>query len=116
MDQDIQELIKLTTIVKVDDNNNRQTIYGENYVSRFTADCGGQINLSDLEQYWKKKWASFGGAWTEERQNYRFLYDSFKLFYYSFEQLKIHRINSIQEIDDKNKILYRFGFYFVSFL
>jgi len=107
MDQDIQELIKLTTIIKVEDNVSRQVIYGEeNYVSRFIADPVGQIDLSGLEQCWKNKWRFLGEAWTQERQNYRFLYDSFRFFYYSFEQLKTYRASSVVEVDDQVKVLY----------
>ncbi len=98
MDADIQKLIDLTTIVKVDDNMSRQTIFGDEYfVSRFQNDQGQQVNLNDFENNWNNKWKSFGNNWNEERQNYRFLYDSFKLFYFSFEQLRFNKVACINE-------------------
>jgi hypothetical protein len=98
MDPDIKKLIDSTTIVKVDDNVSRQTIFGDEYfVSRFQEDQGQQVNLSDFEDNWNNKWKSFGNNWNEERQNYRFLYDSFKLFYFSFEQLRFNKVECINE-------------------
>lgn len=98
MDSDIRKLIDLTTIVKVVDNLSRKTIFGDEYfVSRFQKDQGQQVNLSDFENNWKNKWQSFGNNWNEERQNYRFLYDSFKLFYFSFEQLRFNKVACINE-------------------
>lgn len=100
MDNDIKKLIKLTTIVKVDDNASRKTIFGdEHYISRFQKDKGNQVDLGSLEQYWKNKWQSFGSVWNKDRQNYRFLYDSFKLFYYSFEQLIFNKVSCTKEIN-----------------
>lgn len=96
MDEDIQKLINSTTIVKVEDNLNRQVIFGdEYYVSRFQRDQGKQIDLSDLVRHWENKWIFFGDSWTKEGQNCRFLYDSFRLFYHSFEQLMRNKADSI---------------------
>ncbi|MCR4323129.1 MAG: hypothetical protein NUV61_03535 [Candidatus Azambacteria bacterium] len=107
MNQDIEKLINSTTIVKVIDNKRRVIIFGDEYfASRFQRDQGQQIDSSSLEGSWDKKWRSFGDIWAPERQNYRFLYDSFKLFYYSFEQLRFNKLQSIQNYDDKKKILY----------
>ena len=108
MDHDIQNLIDLTTIVKVDDNTTRKTIFGDEYfVSRFQKDQGQQVNLSDFEDNWNNKWKSFGNNWNEGRQNYRFLYDSFKLFYFSFEQLRFNKVACINEaFGNKLKMLH----------
>ena len=108
MDHDIQNLIDLTTIVKVDDNTTRKTIFGDEYfVSRFQKDQGQQVNLSDFVDNWKNKWKSFGNNWNGERQNYRFLYDSFELFYFSFEQLRFNKVACINEaFGNKLKMLH----------
>ncbi len=93
MDINIKKLIDSTTIVKVDDNVSRQTIFGDEYfVSRFQNNPGQQVNLSDFDDNWTNKWKSFGNNWNEERQSYRFLCDSFKLFYFSFEQLRFNKV------------------------
>jgi len=98
MDTNIKKLIDLTTIVKVDDNVSRQTIFGDEYfVSRFQKDQEQQVNLSDFEDNWNNKWKSFGNNWNKERQNYRFLYDSFRLFYFSFGQLRFNKVACINE-------------------
>lgn len=105
MDPDIQKLINITTIVKVDDNFNETTILGDSYaVSRFNKDQGNQIDLAVLENNWNNKWNSFDDLWTKERQNYRFLRESFRFFHLSFEQLRCNKCN--QENKDKNHILY----------
>lgn len=100
MDTDIQQLIDATTIIKVCDNRNDSVIFGDLYaVSRFSKDQGNQIDLSLLENHWNNKWSSFD-SYTEERQNYRLLYNSFKFFYFSFEQLRFNKISGIQIIDN----------------
>ena len=108
MDSNIKKLIDLTTIVKVDDNTTRKTIFGDEYfVSRFQKDQEQQVNLSDFVDNWKNKWKSFGNNWNEGRQNYRFLYDSFKLFYFSFEQLRFNKVACINEaFGNKLKMLH----------
>lgn len=111
--QDIQKLIDLTTIVKVSDNTSRVIIFGdEYYVDRFQqAHLHGfqdkqhyQTDLSDLEKYWENKWQSFGNLWSEKRQNYRFLYDSFRLFCVSFQQMKLNKELSITTGDNHKEI------------
>ena len=108
MDSNIKKLIDLTTIVKVDDNTTRKTIFGDEYfVSRFQKDQEQQVNLSDFVDNWKNKWKSFGNNWNGERQNYRFLYDSFELFYFSFEQLRFNKVACINEaFGNKLKMLH----------
>lgn len=108
MNSDIQRLIELTTIVKVDNNVSGKTIFGDDFViSRFQKDQGQQIDLNNLAQNWNNKWQSFGNEWNEERQNYRFLYDSFKLFYFSFEQLRFNKVACINEaFGDTSKMLH----------
>ena len=112
MNQDIQKLIDLTTIVKVLDNTSHSVIYDDENVDRFNqAHLHGfqskqhnQANLSDLEKYWENKWRSFGDSWSKERQNYRFLYDSFRLFYFSFQQMKLNKESSITTGDNHKEI------------
>lgn len=107
MDPDIQELIKVTTIVKVYDNVSCKAIFGNKYfVSRFQKDQGQQVNLSDFEDNWNNKWKSFGNNWNKERQNYRFLYDSLQLFYFSFEQLRFNKVACINESFGNKKMLH----------
>jgi len=105
---DIQKLIKLTTIVKVHDNVSRCTIFGDEYVfDRFQENQGQQIILGNFEDNWNNKWRSFSSNWNEERQNYRFLYDSFKFFYFSFEQLRFNKVACINEtFGDSLKMLH----------
>ena len=98
MDSEIQKLIDLTTIIKVDDNSSGKTIFGDKYyISKFQRDQGQQIDLNTLEGNWENKWKSFGNNWNEEIQNCRFFYDSFKLFYFSFEQLRFNKVACINE-------------------
>ena len=95
---DIRQLINSTTIVKVKDNVSCSTIFGDEYVpDRFQENQGQQIILNNYEDNWNNKWRSFGTNWNKERQNYRFLYDSFKLFYFSFEQLRFNKVACINE-------------------
>lgn len=95
---DIQQLINSTTIVRVYDNVSRCTIFGDEYVfDRFQENQGQQIILGNFEENWNNKWRSFGTNWNKERQDYRFLYDSFKFFYFSFEQLRFNKVACINE-------------------
>jgi hypothetical protein len=105
---DIEKLINLTTIVRVDDNLSRITIFGDEIRrSRFVRDQGQQVDLNDLESNWNNKWKSFGNNWNEERQNYRFLEDSFKLFYFSFERLRFYKVACINEaFGNKNQMFH----------
>ena len=105
---DIQQLINSTTIVKVDDNVSRCTIFGDEYVfDRFQENQGQQIILGNFEDNWNNKWRSFSTDWNKERQNYRFLYDSFKFFYFSFEQLRFNKVACINEtFGDSLKMLH----------
>jgi len=109
MDADIQKLINSTTIVRAEDRRRRKVVY-ENYGSKtspntsryqrnyfINGDQGNQIDLAILESHWDEKWKSFGKKWTKERQNLRFLYDSFRFFYYSFEQLRFNKVECINE-------------------
>lgn len=97
MDPEIKKLSKSTTIVKIFNNATNKTILGKNYLDRFNKDQGKQVDLDILEPKWEKKWRSFNNSWTPKRQNYRFLYHSFKLFYFSFEQLRFNKISCIDE-------------------
>lgn len=108
MDIEIQKLIDLTTITKVYDNSSRKIIFGDkNYFGRFERCRDQQINLSIFENNWQNKWHSFGNIWNEERQNYRFFYNSFRLFYYSFEQLHFNKVACINEaFGNQDKMLH----------
>jgi len=110
MDIEIQKLIDLTTIIKVYENLNRKLIFGEeHYFSSFERGKCQQINLSNFENNWQNKWQSFGKKWSEERQNYRFFYDSFRLFYFSFEQLNFNKIACINESFGNQKRMLHFN-------
>jgi len=107
---DIQKLINSTTIVKVDDKVSRCTIFGDEYVfDRFQENQGQQIILGNFEDNWKNKWKSFTNNWNKERQNYRFLSDSFKLFYFSFEQLRFNKVACINETFGDSLKMYHFN-------
>ena len=68
------------------------------YVSRFQREQGNQADIKKLEERWRKKFLSFGDIWDNNRQNYRFFNDTFRLFYYSFDQLRRNKISSIESI------------------
>jgi hypothetical protein len=111
MDNDIKKLIEKTTIVKVDDNMSRKTIFGDEHCfSRFLKNQGQQVILNTLENNWNNIWKSFGDKWGKKRQNYRFLYDSFRLFYFSFEQLRFNKVAGIREIYGNKNWRQRFHF------
>ncbi|MCK4745226.1 hypothetical protein KAS41_04135 [Candidatus Parcubacteria bacterium] len=106
MDEEIKRLVDLTTIIRVDNNKTRKVEFGDECaVSRFSTNQSNQINLEELEKYWNKKWESFNNIWNRERQNYRFFYDIFQLFYYSFYQLKQNKVASIQNCRNPNKMI-----------
>ena len=112
MDEEIKKLVKLTTIVRVDNNTTRKVEFGdEHLVSRYEKNHLiiytklHQISLKELEKYWNRKWGFFNNEWNNERQNYRFFYDIFQLFYYSFYQLKQDKIASIQNCHNHDKMI-----------
>lgn len=88
---DIKFELKETTCVAVD--LSKQSMYE-------SPDRRGRVDLRDLADCWKNKWKSFSGEWTEERQLYRFLLTTFKLFYYSFMQLNGNKITSEKSEND----------------
>lgn len=93
---DISKLLSITTVIKAFDERKRTYVLGSKYDrSRFERNHGQQICLQELESFWNKKWSSFGKVWSLKRQMYRFLYDSFRLFYYSFTQLVLNKHRSI---------------------
>ncbi|MBI4824499.1 MAG: hypothetical protein HY805_09780 [Nitrospirae bacterium] len=104
---DLRELVDNTTIVKLEDSNNKVLIGDPNYCdSRFQSDHQrDQINLNDLEPFWNKKFQTFQNNWKPQRQNYIFFYNTFKLFYYSFYQLRVTKVASINV--DRNCSGYR---------
>lgn len=106
MEPEIKKLIDLTTIVSVEDNSYK-TIFGpKSFISRyqrrnmrgFEKEQKEQIDLGILAQNWENKWESFGYLWNNERQNYRFLNETFNLFYISFEQLRFNKFAFHNEI------------------
>lgn len=103
-----------TTIIRIDDKD----LITENdtmcYIDRFNkAHLMGfqnephvQVDLTDLKKSWDNIWQSFGNSWDKKMQNFRFLYDAFQLFYYSFEQLDYNKKLSINCRDDVDKKQY----------
>ena len=83
----------------------------DNLLSRYTKEgfidfkeerCSS-INSLSLNNNWKNKWDSFNNVWNKERQKYRFLYDAFKFFHTSFEQLTINKLMAINELNNREK-------------
>jgi len=112
MDEEIKKLVDLTTIIRVDNNKTIEIEFGDKYpTSRYNKNHLmnytklQQINLKELEKYWNKKWESFNDVWDMERQDYRFFYDTFQLFYYGFYQLKQNKEASIQNCRDHDKMI-----------
>lgn len=106
MEENINKLIELTTIVKVFDNNSRKIIFGDDYYVSKYQERTPQIELESLEASWNSKWKFFGRLWNSDRQNYRFLYDAFKNFYFSFNQLDYYKVLGVSEagVDSKREI------------
>ena len=110
MDKEIKKLVDSTTIIGIDNNKTGKVEFGDKYpTSRYDKNHLmnytklQQIDLEELEEYWNKKWDFFDNKWNEERQNYRFFYDTFQLFYYSFYQLKLNKLQSLGTFKDKKK-------------
>ena len=114
MDEEIKKLVNLTTIIRIDNNKTGKIEFGDKYqTSRYDKNhlmCYTklqQIDLEKLEKCWNKKWNFFDDEWNDERQNYRFFYDIFQLFHYSFYQLKFNKLKSLGRFEDsKEKFLY----------
>lgn len=114
MDEEIEKLVNDTTIIRVDNNKTGEIEFGDKYpTSRYDKNHLmnytklQQINMEELEEYWNRKWDFFDNEWNKERQNYRFLYDTFQLFYYGFYQLKLNKLRSLGTFKDrKEKFLY----------
>ena len=80
----IEILVDSTTILRLKDTKDNYLIGDIYSVSRFQSNQGEQVDLDNLESFWQKKFKSFGNTWDLERQNYRFLYDTFLLFTFLF--------------------------------
>lgn len=108
INSDLSKLIDITTVVKAEQGRKRVLVYGdEENLSVFnTSPKAQQIDLKKLEVLWKKKWATLGNVWNQERQMYRFFYEAFRLFYYSFYQLQKNKIELIQTVNDRGKGTY----------
>jgi hypothetical protein len=104
IEEEIKKLISSTTILEIRDKCDNIIFGDEHNVSRFQSNQGNQDDLTQIEESWQSKWDSFNG-WIKERQKYRFFYDDFKIFYYSFLQLRINKVDSINE-KDRKKLLY----------
>jgi len=95
MPNSLKKLIDLTTIVRLQHKGGEMIFGNPDVRSRFETNQGEQIDLSELAIYWQKKYKSFNDRWDINRQNYRFFYDTFNLFYDSFQQLRNSKINSL---------------------
>ena len=85
MNTEIKRLANKTTIIQVINNTTERVEYGnENITSRYSDHHLKQIDISTLVEHWQNKWNSFGDIWNEDRQNYRCLFDTLEMFYYSF--------------------------------
>jgi len=103
MVKDIEYLIEKTTIIRVDNNKTREIVFGEEgYISCFQQNQKKQIDKQMLEDFWERKWNSFEGKWAKERQNYRFMYETFNFFYLSFSQFLNYKMISINESENSN--------------
>lgn len=107
MDEDVRRLINLTTIVKVLDYSSRDIIFGSEYAgSHLDRKVARQFDLQIIESNWENLWKSFYTDWNHMRQNYRFFYNSFMHFYYSFQQLHRNKIECNMAYDDYNEMLH----------
>ena len=96
MNTEIKRLANKTTIIQVINNTTNRVEYStENITSRYSNHHLKQIDVSTLVEHWQNKWNSFGDIWNEDRQNYRCLFDTFEMFYYSFYQLRKNKSASI---------------------
>lgn len=107
--EQVDWLVDNSTVLWIQRHDNEQIISGsKTEIDRFLRDQGNQISFADiLEPHWQRKFDSFGNLWTEERQAYRFLYDSMKAFFISFEALRINKVASINSRDNmEEKVRY----------
>jgi len=103
MKNKLKKLLCDTTIISIYEDKSNKLILGKSDdVSRFQQDQGQQIKLEDLENYWDKKFNSFGNVWNKDRQLYRFLYDQFRLFHRSFMQLRINKVAYLESKNSQN--------------
>lgn len=100
----VQSKLKLlydkTTILWIERNTNEENIIvGEKLLlSRFDRDQGTPINFNGkLEPFWQKKFSSFGKKWSLERQIYRLIYNAMRMFFISFNGMRIYKVSSINE-------------------
>lgn len=100
--QDLRSFYCETTIRGIYKTFNDQLVVGESeLVSRLEEDQGPQVDLKELEEFWQKKFESFGNQWTRKRQLYRLLYDQFRLFYQSFNQLRLNKVRYLESEDQQ---------------
>jgi len=94
--EDLKKIENKTTVAKIKETTIK-TIYKNELIKKnpyldredcYTPEYKEQIDLKNIENYWNNKWDSFNGIWSHERQLYKYFYDSFRLFYYSFYQLR----------------------------
>ena len=101
---DIEWLKDNTTIVRVFSNNEGKVIYGDDFhICRYKRDQGQPVSLETYEKFWNNKFDQFGNDWSEERSNYRLLYATLRLFWFSFEQLRYNKVSSINEYSKNHK-------------
>lgn len=97
---DLKNLFCETTIRGIYKEFDDQLIIGESEsVSHFQENRGSQVDLKELEEFWHKKFESFGNQWTTERQLYRLFNDQFRLFYQSFNQLRLNKVRYLESKD-----------------
>lgn len=97
---DLKSLFCETTIKGIYKTYDHQLVVGESeLVSRFQTNQGSQVDLKELEEFWQKKFESFGNQWTKKRQLYRLLHDQFRLFYQSFNQLRLNKVHYLESED-----------------
>lgn len=68
-------------------DGNYTSYFNREHDWRFKNERHEQADLQALSEIWEKIWSSHD-KWSKELQALRFLDDSFKLFYYSFSQLR----------------------------
>ena len=105
---EIKWLKDQTTIVKIRDNKLQKVIFGNDpYICRYMSDQGTQIDLLTLEDFWRRKFDSFGRTWCDGLQNYRMLYVSFRRLYFSFKHMRVNKIAQYDQFgSDKEKLMF----------
>ena len=102
----IEQLVAETTVRYLARRNGTALIGSEEQFSRFQRNQREQLDLNLLEPHWQNIFRSFDNRWNDERQNYRYYYDTFKLFYYSFTQLRANKYRAIESAGINSRLEY----------